>query len=609
VQRLTAEDRVVLWADRSWPQDIGALLLLDGGPLLDRKGEVQIELVRTTIERRLHRVPRFRQVLHVPRRGLGWPLWVDAPSFRIEDHVRVLPVPAPGDEARLLEAVEQLRRRRLDRTRPLWELWLLPGLSNGRLGLFVRLHHVLADGLAGIASLAALLDSVPEVHSATPPGWVPPPSPTSWALFLDNIRRRAAELRRRATLFGRPAELLRDMRAAWPAVADLLLGQPGSRTSLDGIVGPHRSLALVRSDLDVVKQAARAHGATVNDVLLAVIAGGLRSLLRQRAEPTEGVSLPIYVPVSLRNRSQDRAEMGNLIGQLVVPLPIDIADPTGRLRWIAAETARRKATARPSVGAVFRSRVVGALLLKLIVRRRVNLTSADLPGPTTPLHFAGAQVHEVFPLVNLIGNVTLGVAAISYAGRFDLMLVADAETVPELDVLAAGIEADLRQLVAQSPVSEQLPDAPTDKAWATIPTSHLDLVSCPPVAALTTLLPSGRPQTTVVWCDFDGRCVRVNTMRGFQKERNLRRDPRVTLLCYDPKVTGRYLEIRGRVVTMSAEGAGAHLDQLASAYLGRPVSYFGDVVGAELAAVEEPVLCRIRPERVVARDWTAGGPR
>jgi diacylglycerol O-acyltransferase / wax synthase len=214
MQRLTEEDRVVLWSDRSWPQDIGALLLLDGGPLLDRNGEVRIELVRTTIERRLDRVPRFRQVLHIPRRGLGWPLWVDAPSFRLEDHVGVLPVPPPGDEAQLLEAVERLRRRRLDRTRPLWELWLLPGLPNGRLALFVRLHHVLADGLAGIASLVALLDTVPDVSSATPPGWVPRPLPTSRAQFLDNVRRRAGELRRRAAVLGRPAVLLRDARAA-----------------------------------------------------------------------------------------------------------------------------------------------------------------------------------------------------------------------------------------------------------------------------------------------------------------------------------------------------------------------------------------------------------
>jgi PPOX class probable F420-dependent enzyme len=138
---------------------------------------------------------------------------------------------------------------------------------------------------------------------------------------------------------------------------------------------------------------------------------------------------------------------------------------------------------------------------------------------------------------------------------------------------------------------------------ALIPRSHTDLVQCPRVAALTTVMPDGSPHTSVVWCDFDGECVRVNTMRGFQKERNMRRDPRVTLLCYDPRAPLRYLEIRGSVVELTQDGAGAHLDALATRYLGRPVRYFGDVVPAELAGVEIPVLCRIRPLRIVASAW------
>jgi PPOX class probable F420-dependent enzyme len=144
---------------------------------------------------------------------------------------------------------------------------------------------------------------------------------------------------------------------------------------------------------------------------------------------------------------------------------------------------------------------------------------------------------------------------------------------------------------------------PRLRAAGLIPRSHADLVECPRVAALTTLLPDGSPHTSVVWCDFDGDCVRVNTMRGFQKERNMRRDPRVTLLCFDPRRPLRYLEIRGRVVEMTGRGAAAHLDALASKYLGRPVRYFGDAVPAGLAAVETPVLCRIRPLVVVAPAW------
>jgi PPOX class probable F420-dependent enzyme len=137
-----------------------------------------------------------------------------------------------------------------------------------------------------------------------------------------------------------------------------------------------------------------------------------------------------------------------------------------------------------------------------------------------------------------------------------------------------------------------------------IPASHRDLVECPPVAALSTIGSDGYPQTSVVWCDFDGECVRVNTMRGFAKERNMRRDPRVTLLCFDPREQNRYLEIRGTVVEMTEDGAGRHLDGLASKYAGRPLRYFGDVLPARLAETEIPVLCRIRPARVVAVDAT-----
>ncbi|HYM85052.1 MAG TPA: PPOX class F420-dependent oxidoreductase [Candidatus Dormibacteraeota bacterium] len=145
---------------------------------------------------------------------------------------------------------------------------------------------------------------------------------------------------------------------------------------------------------------------------------------------------------------------------------------------------------------------------------------------------------------------------------------------------------------------------------ASIPPSHADLAECPPIAALTTLMPDGSPQTSVVWCDRDGDDIRINTMAGFQKERNMRRDPRVTLICYDPRDDLRFLEIRGRVVEMTAgETALRHLDELTSKYAGRPMAYFGGAVPAELALTEEPVLCRIRPTRVVALDARAEVPR
>jgi PPOX class probable F420-dependent enzyme len=146
-----------------------------------------------------------------------------------------------------------------------------------------------------------------------------------------------------------------------------------------------------------------------------------------------------------------------------------------------------------------------------------------------------------------------------------------------------------------------------ERAGVDIPESHRDLIDCPPVAALTTVMPDGSPQSTVVWCDFDGEVVRVNTMRGFQKERNMRRNPLVTLLCYDPRESLRYLEVRGTVIEMTEEGAASHLDALASRYLGRTIRYFGDCIPARFAETEIPVLCRIRPTHVVALDARAAG--
>ncbi len=147
----------------------------------------------------------------------------------------------------------------------------------------------------------------------------------------------------------------------------------------------------------------------------------------------------------------------------------------------------------------------------------------------------------------------------------------------------------------------------TSRQGGAIPASHRDLVECPPVAALTTVMPDGSPQTSVVWCDFDGAFLRVNTMRGFQKERNMRRNSLVTLLCYDPRRPLRYLEVRGRVVGMTEIGALEHLDNLASKYAGRPIRYFGEAIPASFAAVEQPVLCTILPTHVVALDAERGG--
>ncbi len=449
IDRLTAEDQLMLRGDEIWPQDIGALAILDGRNLLDPTGRFRIEAAREAIEARLHLVPRFRQLIYRPRRGLGGPVWVDAPRFDLAEHVRVLPLVALASEAELLLATERLRRRRLDPSRPLWEMWFMPGLPDGRIGLFVRMHHAIADGMAAMTTVGAFLDGVPDATVAPAKPWTPAPLPTPRDLLADNVLRHLKAIAAAVATVARPGRALRQVLAALPAMRELLAEEPAPKTSLDRVIGPDRTLALVRSSIELVKEIAHAHGATVNDVLLAVTAGGLRGLLRGRGERIEDLSVRIYVPISLR-RGQRGALEGNLISQMVVPLPLGVSDPGLRLRQIATETAKRKTRSRTSLGTLFGSPVASRLMLKAIIRQRVNVESADLPGPEQPLYFAGARMLEVFPLLNLIGNVALGVGALSYAGTFNIGIVADQDAYPDIDVFAASVRDELGALAAST---------------------------------------------------------------------------------------------------------------------------------------------------------------
>lgn len=441
----------MLWPDATWPQDIAALAVLDGSNLLDPDGRFRIEAVRAAVAARLHLVPRFRQLLYIPPRRMGRPLWVDDPEFDLNDHVQLMPLPARGDEAQLLLATEKLRRRRLDRSRPLWEMWFLPGLPEKRVGMFVRTHHSIADGIAGVATLGTFLDVTPDAIVAPVQQWTAASGPTEAELLADNRRRHLRELGSALAMFAHPVNTIRQVVAAWPAMRELLAEEELPATSLDRLVGPGRALALIRSSLDRVKEVAHTYDAKVNDVLLSAIAGGLRRLLSSRGEPVEGVVLRVYVPVSLRH-GQYTGARGNQIAQMVVPLPIGVTDPVRRLQEIAAETARRKARSRPSLGKMPHRGVLGRTFLKLINRQRVNVTTADLPGPPIPLYFAGAPVLEVLPLLPLIGKVSLGVGAMSYAGQFSITAVADRDGYPDIDVFAASVRDELQALASSAGV-------------------------------------------------------------------------------------------------------------------------------------------------------------
>jgi WS/DGAT/MGAT family acyltransferase len=447
VERLTASDLFTLWPDDfGWSQDIGVLAILDGTRLLDPDGRVRIQAIRQHIEPRLHLVPRFRQLLYRPRRGLGWPLWVDAPTFDLADHLRVHPLAAPGDEAELLQACARLYQQRLDPARPLWQAWLLPGLPDRQVGLFLRAHHTIADGVAGVAAFGALLDPDAEASTPVAPPWTPTPLPTTGELLGDNLRRRVQGLDRALLALAHPSRTLRRARGAWPAWREFF-AERAPRTSLNRPIGTDRRLVVVRSRLDAVKQVAHAHHATVNDVVLAAVAGGLRQLLAGRGEPVQELVLRAMVPVSLHHEQPGQAR-GNNDTVMVVPLWLGEPDPVRRLELIAAETAARKHKVRPPVtDGLFRFVAVQRASYRLLAHQRsVNLSVTNVPGPPVPLYLAGARLLELFPVVPIIGNVTLDVGVLSYAGQLNLTAMADQATCPDVEVFTHGVQRALDDL-------------------------------------------------------------------------------------------------------------------------------------------------------------------
>jgi WS/DGAT/MGAT family acyltransferase len=330
----------------------------------------------------------------------------------------------------------------------------------------VRIHHAIGDGMAAMATLASLLEPKPSQPPVAALAWAPAPWPSARALLADNVARRLRGLARGLVTLARPRASLRGIRAAWPAVREILAEEPATQTSLDRMVGAGRSLALIRTSLANVKEVGRAHDATVNDVLLAATAAGLRTLLQHRGEPVEETTVRIYVPVSLRRRLRGR-QQGNLIAQMAVPLRLGQADQAHRLSDIAAETRKRKARVRTSLSNLMVGGAIGRrLMLLAVMRQRVNAASASIPGPKQALYLAGARVLEVFPLLPLVANEPLGVGALSYAGALTIGIAADRDAYPDLDVLAAAMGRELRSLGLPTHSAFSAHSDPTSSAQA-----------------------------------------------------------------------------------------------------------------------------------------------
>lgn len=442
------------------PMHIGSVATFDGAPLRDERGRIRLGDLRHHIEARLELLPRFRQIaVPAPLRPGRW-MWVDAPDFDIADHVRAASVPSPGDEAALLRRCADIHAELLPRDRPLWQLYLMDGLADGRVAIVEKAHHTLVDGVAGVDVTMVLMDAQPQPlpRSRVGTGWAPKPPPS----MVEAARSLATDGLHGATRVVstalRPASLLRDALATTrflPVLAQMTSGAP--RTSFNRSVSGRRRLTAVRRPLAELKAVGHAHGATLNDVVLSAVTGGLRALLEARGEDPDLV-LRALVPVSLR-REDEHGALGNRTGALFVDLPCCISDAGARLDWLAPRTAAQKASGFAAASEKLLERVnalapVIDLVAGAFLERQsfVNLVVTNVPGPPDTIYVGGAAMLDVIPIVPLTGNVTVGIAVLSYDGTVTIGIDTDDAALPDVAVLVDGIEAALDELLAASAV-------------------------------------------------------------------------------------------------------------------------------------------------------------
>jgi diacylglycerol O-acyltransferase / wax synthase len=437
---------------------VAAAMILEGAP------PTYDELVEQILSR-LHLVPRYRQRLAFVPFGQGRPVWVDDPHFNVGFHVRHSALPSPGGEEELRRLCGRVFSQELDRARPLWELWLVEGLADDRFALLSKTHHALVDGVSGVDIVTVLFDTSPAPAPSGPvPDWVPRPLPTDAQLLADALLERATvpgEIVRgvRHALRG-PRQLAERLGRAAAGVGALArVAQAAPPTPLNVRIGPHRRFSWVAADLQDFKQVKNGLGGTVNDVVLAVVAGALGRYLSRRSEVDEDLVLRAMVPVSVR-ADLERGALGNRVAAMWVSLPVGMTDPVQRLLTISREMDGVKQSGQ-AVGAQVLTELTGfapptivAQAARLQTRQRMfNLVVTNVPGPQFPLYMLGRRLQAMYPMVPLAAGQALGIAIISYNGQLDFGLNADFDALPDLEELAGDLAGASAELVAAAGAS------------------------------------------------------------------------------------------------------------------------------------------------------------
>jgi diacylglycerol O-acyltransferase / wax synthase len=450
---MSAQDAMFLHVENDvTPMHIGGVSIFEGPP--PPFGDL-----RAMVESKLHHTPRYRQKVRFVPLGVGEPVWVDDPYFSIDYHLRHSAVPSPGMEAQLRATAARVFSQHLDRARPLWELWMVEGLEQGRWALLSKVHHCMVDGVAATDLMSVMFDDRAEPEPAQ--DWQPSPEPSRVELLAHSATRRVLDpaAQMRVALRAR-SELLRGLTGAARALAAYAPALRPATSSLTGPIGPHRVWSWAKAPLGEVKRVRSALGGTVNDVVLTLITNGYRELLEGRGEAIAPQSVVrTMVPVSVRQPGE-RGDYNNRVSAVFAKLPVGIEDPAERLANIREQMDGIKSSKQAVAGdALVRlSGFAPPLLLALGSRAmtrslRLNMDTAttNVPGPQHPVHALGRRLVESYPYVPIVGAIRIVVAIFSYDGELYFGVTGDRDHASDIDVLTAGIETDLEGLLARAP--------------------------------------------------------------------------------------------------------------------------------------------------------------
>jgi diacylglycerol O-acyltransferase / wax synthase len=415
-----------------------------------------------SIRARLHYVPRYRQRLVYPPASTGRPLWADDADFNLEYHVRHTALPGPGSDEQLMNLVARVFSQQLDRSKPLWELWLIEGLADGGFALLSKSHHAMIDGIAGVDLGTVLFDLGPEgrlPEEGLEP-WTPDREPNPLDLLTAGIAAMTkAAVGVAAKALGsltRPERAFEEAAIAAEGVGEIVwaAANPAPPSPLNVEIGPHRRFAGVACELADFKAVKNAFGGTVNDVVLTVVAGALRHWLHSRGVRTQGLELRALVPVSVRDRDE-RNGTGNRLAVMRGPLPVYVEDPVERLGVVRAAMDDLKES-KQAVGAEvltsmqqFAPPTILAQASRLNFSTRLfNMLVTNVPGPQFPLYVQGREMTSVFPIAFLPKNHALAIAIMSYNGQMNFGLLGDYDAMPDLNAFGEAIECALAELVS-----------------------------------------------------------------------------------------------------------------------------------------------------------------